>query len=371
MNYARQTALHILNRCFKDHAWSSQTIDREVRSLSDERDIALVSYLVLGVLQNTMLLDEEIDSFLRGRKIKDLPVKNILRLGAYQLLFSEKIPVRAAVYESVELCKSAGFSSASGMVNAVLRKIAEAGLLHFDELSIRYSHPKWFVDRMEQRHGRAFTEALLAADNMEAELQYYEAFTPGECYVQDAAAYAAVLMAKPEPGMKVLDACAAPGGKSFTAAVMMNNVGSILSCDIHDKKLRLIREGAERLGITIISTLCADASVPDPGKTEAFDLVIADVPCSGFGVIRKKPEIRFKTEEEIRSLPTIQKRIADNLAGYVKPGGRLLYSTCTVFEEENEAVAHSLHGFDILDEKTFWPHIDGTDGFYACLLRRN
>jgi 16S rRNA (cytosine967-C5)-methyltransferase len=369
MNTARHTALQVLNRCFRDSAWSSQTIDIEAKHL-DERDRALVTHLVLGVLQNVTLLDTEIDAFLHGKKTPDLPVRNILRLGAFQLLFSDKIPPRAAVYESVQLCREAGFSSAAGLVNAVLRKIADAGLLPTDDLSVLYSHPRWFVERMIERHGRAFTEALLQANNTEAPLDYHDAFAQGERYVQDMAAYTAVEMAKPEPGIRVLDVCSAPGGKAFTAAVMMENRGSILACDLHEKKLRLIRESAQRLGISIITVQCGDASVYDSGKAEAFDLVIADVPCSGFGVIRKKPEIRFKTEEQIRNLPVIQKKIAENVAGYVKPGGKLLYATCTVFEEENEEIAHALQGFEILKEKTFWPHIDGTDGFYACVLRK-
>ena len=369
MMTARQAALRVLNRCFRDDAWSSQTLDSETKDM-DERERSLATHLVLGVIQNVTLLDMEIDSFLKRKKTPDLTVRNILRLGAFQLLFSDRIPSRAAVYESVRLCRESGFSSAAGLMNAVLRKIADTGLLPTEDLSVRYSHPKWFVDRMQQRHGHAFTEALLKANNVEAVLNYHDAFVPGEQYVQDMAAYKAVEMAAPQPGMPVLDACAAPGGKAFTAAVMMENQGSILACDLHEKKLRLIREGAQRLGITIISVQCEDASVFDSAKSEAYDLVIADVPCSGFGVIRKKPEIRFKTEEQIRNLPAVQKRIAENVAGYVKPGGKLLYSTCTVFEEENEEVAHSLSGFEILMEKTFWPHIDGTDGFYACVLKK-
>ena len=136
------------------------------------------------------------------------------------------------------------------------------------------------------------------------------------------------------------------------------------------KKLNLVSSGAERLGIHILTTRCADAGCFYPELEESFDLVIADVPCSGFGVIRKKPEIRLKSREEIAGLPKVQKRIADNVARYVKPGGKLLYSTCTIFEEENEQIAHSIEGFDRLQEKTFWPHLDGTDGFYACVLRK-
>lgn len=366
---ARQAALTVLNRCFESGAWSQQTLNSVIAPL-DKRDAALASRLTLGVLQNYMLLDYLIDALLTGKKKLDLPVRNLLRLGAYQILFSDRIPARAAVNESVALCRSCGFASASGLVNAVLRKLADGNTPLPEDLSVRYSHPQWFVDRMIARHGLRFTEALLAANNTEPPTDRHEAFRPGETYVQDRAAYTAVEMAEPLPGMRVLDVCAAPGGKSFTAAVLMQNRGSILSCDIHEKKLSLIREGAERLGISILTTRCADAGRFLPELEGAFDLVIADVPCSGFGVIRKKPEIRMKPLAEIEKLPAVQKRIADNVSRYVAPGGKLLYSTCTVFEEENEAIAHGIAGFEILQEKTFWPHLDGTDGFYACVLRK-
>ena len=172
-------------------------------------------------------------------------------------------------------------------------------------------------------------------------------------------------MAAPQEGSRVLDCCSAPGGKSFTAAMLMHNRGEIISCDIHPKKLALVEEGARRLGINIIETRQANASVFNPEFENAFDLVVADVPCSGLGVIRKKPEIRFKTEQEISDLPEIQKKILDNVSHYVNQNGKLLYSTCTVMKEENEYISHSLSGFEIIDEKTFWPNIDGTDGFYA------
>ena len=366
---ARAAALAVLNRCFESGAWSQQTLNSTIANL-DDRDASLASRLTLGVLQNYMLLDYVIDALLTGKKKLDAPVRNILRLGAYQILFNDRIPARAAVSESVELCRASGFASACGLVNAVLRKLAESDVQLPENLSVRYSHPQWFVDRMVARHGQPFTEALLAADNTEPPIDRHRAFTPGETYVQDRAAYTAVEMASPQPGMRVLDVCAAPGGKSFTAAVLMKNEGSILSCDIHEKKLSLISDGAKRLGIGILETRCADAGCFLPELQEAFDLVIADVPCSGFGVIRKKPEIRMKSPEEIRRLPAIQKKIVDNVSRYVAPGGRLLYSTCTIFEEENEQIAHSIAGFEILQEKTFWPHLDGTDGFYACVLRK-
>ena len=160
----RKAALKVLDRCFRTGAWSQQTISSVSKDL-DERETALASHLALGVLQNYRLLDYNIDSFLTGRKKLDGTVRNILRLGAYQILFSDRIPVHAAVSESVSLCRTAGYSSASGLVNAVLRKIAAGGVRTPDDLAVRFSHPDWFVDRMISRHGRAFTEALLEADN--------------------------------------------------------------------------------------------------------------------------------------------------------------------------------------------------------------
>ncbi len=370
MKNARTTALYALDRCFRDGAWSSQILNKALDDLSAEKDKTLASYLTLGVLQNYILLDYVIDKCLNGNKKLDLTVRNTLRLGAYQLLFSDKIPARAAVNESVKLCRTSGYSSACGLVNAVLRKISDLGMPEVDDPAIRYSHPKWFVDRIEAEHGYTFTEALLQANNTPPQIEYHPAFAEGETYVQDGAAYEAVRMAEPQPGMRVLDACAAPGGKSFTSAVLMDNQGSILSCDIHEKKLALVRNGAERLGIRIIDTRCANASEFHREWEEAFDLVIADVPCSGFGVIRKKPEIRMKTETDVAAMPAVQRAIAHNLARYVAPGGKMLYSTCTIFREENEDIAHTIPGFQVLTEKTFWPHINGTDGFYACILRK-
>lgn len=366
---ARKVALNVLDRCFASGAWSVQTLDANIRSM-DVREAALASRLAIGVMQNTALLDYYIDSFLNGNKKTDITVRNILRLGAYQILFTDKIPVSAAVNESVELCRKSGFTSACGLVNAVLRKIAAGPLKEPESIAVQYSHPEWFVEKMTALYGADFTKALLRADNEEPPTDRHPGFVEGETYVQDMAAYQSVAMAEPRPGMNVLDACSAPGGKAFTAAVMMKNTGRITACDIHEKKLSLIQSGAERLGIRIIDTLCQDASLFRPDFSEKFDLVIADVPCSGFGVIRKKPEIRFKTEKEIGRLPEIQKRIADNVAHYVKSGGIMLYSTCTVFPEENEMISHSITGFEIVKEKTFFPNVDGTDGFYACVLRK-
>ena len=434
---ARRAALQALERCRKDGAWSAQAMDRVIRSQElERRESALASRLCLGVLQNDRYLDHYIDHYCTRNGDKLEPkLRDILRLGAYQLLFLDKIPPRAAVNESVALCRGAGLDRASGLVNAVLRRLAEnrdklppiPGEGTAEWLSIRYSHPLWLAERLMREHDYAFAEAFLAADNQvpplclqvntlrvspaeycrmldEAEIAYethpelpgcltlsggavteLPGYGEGLFYVQDRAARTAVEIAGPEPGMQVLDACAAPGGKSFAAALRMQNTGSICACDIHEKKLERIRSGAERLGITILSVEARDARQPLPECAGRFDLVLADVPCSGLGVIGKRPEIRRKTEAEIAGLPEIQRAILENLSDFVKPGGTLLYSTCTVLDAENRDVVTDFlrrheefapAAFSVGDRAsrdgmyTFWPQIDGTDGFFAAKLIR-
>ena len=379
---ARLSCLKVLNRVLDRGGYSSQSLDAELSVLekdgtADRRDIAFITRNTLGVIQNLYLLDFYIDSFTVKPEKLDKIVRNILRLGVYQIVFSDSVPARAAVNESVELCKASKVLSASSLVNAVLRKISDAynanALPEPSGLSVKYSHPEWFVQRMISLHGGIFAESFLKADNEIAEISYHEGFS-GEKYVQDMAAYRAVEMAKPLPGESVLDCCAAPGGKSFTAACLMNNKGKIVSCDIHEKKLKLVREGALRLGISIIETVQADASKEKPEFIDSFDLVIADVPCSGFGVIRKKPEIRYKSEYEIAGLPEIQEKIINNVSKYVKAGGRLLYSTCTVFPEENEDIVNDFllkhTDFSLVEMKAFYPNTDGTDGFFAAVMKK-
>lgn len=436
-NTSRVAALEILERCRRDHAWSGAALDAAVKKYGlDRRDAALASRLSLGVLQNTSYCDYYIELYAMRRAESMQPkLLDILRLGVYQLIFLDKIPSRAAVNESVSLCRGAGLERSKGLVNAVLRRVAEKrealppipGEGSAEYLSIRYSHALWLVKRLLAEHDYAFVEGFLAANNRvhgltiqvntqkvsveeythalsRADIPFTEypelpgclsleggtvsslpGYEEGLFYVQDRAARAAVSIAGPEPGMRLLDACAAPGGKSFAAALAMKDQGRILSCDIHEKKLRLIQSGAERLGLASIETLAHDAREVIEDWEEAFDCVLADVPCSGLGVIGKRPEIRNKAEQEIAGLPAIQSCILETVSRYVRRGGTLLYSTCTVLNAENrrlvdgfltdhpefEAVAFSI-GEQIAESGmyTFWPHVDGTDGFFVAKLRR-
>ena len=434
---ARQAALAALGRCRRDGAWSAETIDAVIqRSSLDSRDASLASAIVLGVLQNLSYCDFIIGSF-STRRTTDIEPKllDILRCGVYQLIFLDRIPPRAAVNETVALCADNGLSRAAGFVNVIMRRTADKrdslpvvpGEGSAEHLSVRYSQPEWFAERMIREKGYAFAEALFRANNLpsgtdlqintlrtdvesfiksleDAGIDFSVPAFPAGCvcvergavrslpgyeeglfFVQDRAARAAVAAAGLKSGMRVLDACASPGGKSFAAAMDMRGRGEIVSCDIKDKKLAVIDSGSERLGLGIIRTEKRDAAVHEPSFENAFDAVIADVPCSGFGVIGKKPEIRKKTPEDIAPLPEIQRRIVDNLSGYVKRGGVLLYSTCTVLREENEDIVGdflSRHAdfeacdFSVGDSSsrggcyTFYPNVDGSDGFFAAMLRR-
>ena len=434
---ARRAALRALESVRRGGKWSDAAISEACGKL-DRRDAALCAQLCYGVLQNTEFIDHYIGLY-SSVKCADLQPKvlDLLRISVYQILFLTKIPRRAAVNEAVSLCKGGVAPRAAGLVNAVLRRICEVAddlpaIPRNDEaayLSTLCSHPREMVEMLLAERNSAFVEAFLRANNAptpiylqvntcrtdtETLLVDFErrgikanrhpwlpdciiisggdvtalpGFVEGHFYVQDPAAKLAVMAAAPGTGMRVLDACAAPGGKTMAAAVAMGNSGSILSCDIQEKKLSRIRESAERLGFEIVSCAAMDARKQPEHHREAFDLVLADVPCSGLGVIRKKPEIRRKPLAEIDGLPSIQLDILRSLAACVKPGGVLLYSTCTVRKSENEEIiARFLCENDTFTAEEFelpapecdcsngmitlWPHIHDTDGFFICKLRR-
>lgn len=438
-NPPRLAALQVLLRCEKQKAWSDAALGDAVRANGlDARDAALASRLCYGVQQNLLLLDFWLAglSNLPLEKLEP-PLRNALRLGLYQLTLLDRVPERAAVDETVKLCHACCKSPNSARIaNGILRSACRnRSLLALPEnLSVRYSHPQWLVDllsgELAAEPGSGELEALLRANNAEAPLtvqvnplrtdektllaalrkegaeaekhpwlpgcltlrktgnpEALPSFQRGDFYVQDAAARLAVLAAAPKPGMRVLDCCAAPGGKSFAAALALENRGSILACDLHPGKLKLVRQGAKRLGISVISTEARDGRVFAPELKEQFDLVLADVPCSGLGIIRKKPDIRYKEPDALAGLPAVQTAILDNVSRYVKPGGVLLYATCTVLRRENRAVVEGFlarHG-DFSPEAftlpeplgcvkegmlTLWPQLHGTDGFFFAKLRR-
>ena len=425
---ARASALRVLTACRQNGAWADAALAAELgRENLSAPDAALTSRIVYGVLQTRMLLDYYLGAYCTQRLDHlQQPLPDILRIGAYQILNLDKVPDHAAVSESVELAKAGKRGAAAGLVNAVLRKLSQnkARLPALpddpvERLSVETSHPRALTERMIEMLGFDEAAAFLRANNDLApvtvqvnplkttqaklldelhgagvdakphpwvpdclelsgvgDLTTLPAFYRGEFLVQDAAARLASLGV--EPGMRVLDVCAAPGGKSFSAAFAMRNEGEILACDLHENKLRRIRDGAARLGITCIETEAADGRVFRADWAESFDAVLCDVPCSGLGIIRKKPDIRYKDMAAFAALPEIQGTILSNAARYVKPNGLLVYSTCTVLPEENDGVTDAFlrdHSefVPVPDDHgaAFWPQRDQTDGFYIFRMRRN
>ena len=394
-----------------------------------EDDSRLAERLFFGVLQNERFLDACITRYLSASKPHPY-VMDLLRLGAYQILFLDRVPDSAAVNDAVSACLASKQRYASGLTNAVLRKISleKNLLLKTDEstdLSLRYSHPDWLVKKLLCEHDVAFVKEFLKS-NQETPalclqintlrttpeafanllrqkgivpLSFREDFPSvtipsgrvdtlpgyeeGLFFVQDNAARASVKIIGLKPGMRVLDACAAPGGKSMAAAL---EGADVLSCDVNASRLNRCTENYQRLGMNI-AVRQMDAAVFCPDLSEAFDVVIADVPCSGTGVIRRHPEIRQRSIREVEDLCKMQSVILDNLARYVRPGGTLLYSTCSVLQGEDEEqvtaflerypsfspVPVELKGFDCENGMLrSWPQRSGNDGFFAArLVKKN
>ena len=434
---ARETALNALIACRKGGAWSNGVLKEYIqRDKLDSRDAALATRLCYGVLQNRQKLDFYLKQLLTGKLTGLHPVvRDILHLGLYQIYELDKIPVSAAVNESVALAKKYSKNpKAASLVNGVLRNAvrSQGQLKEPVSYADKYSHPEELISLLKANLPKGKLEPMLIADNASPQtvvqvntlritsdalrerlagehvtavphgwmgdclvlsgtgsIESLPSFQEGLFYVQDPAAKLSVLCARlPKEEIRVLDCCSAPGGKSFAAAIAMEGHGSITSCDVHAHKTGLIQQGAARLGLTNITVRQQDATQRLPQWVEAMDVVIADVPCSGLGIIRKKPDIRYKNLEEMKQLPALQLAILENQAGYVKKGGVLLYSTCTVLKAENQDVVHSFlekhrdFSLEPLDLPEVFPKnetgmltlIPGeydTDGFFICRLRRN
>ncbi|MBQ8027457.1 MAG: 16S rRNA (cytosine(967)-C(5))-methyltransferase RsmB, partial [Clostridia bacterium] len=370
MKSARQTAFEILSKISKDSSYSNLTVHSFLDSGNlGQADAALVSALVYGVLERSHTIDYQLAANLKQPLKKLKPqVLTVLRLGAYQLLFMDKVPVSAAVNESVKLTKANGCAFASGLVNAVLRNISRVGLSLPDEsdkplyYSVKYSFPIELVKFWLKSYGEENTVGIMQScagrppltvrvntlktdaqtlsgslklENVDVEsscvenaldlgkcgsVEKLKAFRNGEFHVQDAASQICAAALAAREGDTVLDLCAAPGGKSFTVAQNMKNTGRIIACDIHNHRLELIKSGASRLGITNIECVANDASRFNPDIPMA-DKVLCDVPCSGLGIIRRKPEIRNKPLDDLKSLPPVQLQILENASKYVKSSG--------------------------------------------------
>ncbi len=431
---ARETALNALIACRMEQGWSNAVLKKYIRrDALDARDAALATRLCYGVVQNRGKLDFYLAQLLKGSLKKLHPaVRDILHLGLYQIYELDKIPDSAAVNESVRLARKYGPAGCDKLVNGVLRNAVRTKGILKEPTSYedKYSHPAELVALLKTALPKGTLESVLKADNeapdtviqvntlktdmgslvkrLEAEgvqsrphcwmenclvlsgtgsLEQLPSFREGFYYVQDPASRLSVLCAELKPGMAVLDCCAAPGGKSFAAAMAMGGQGSITSCDVHAHKIPLIESGAARLGISNLKAQLQDASVFVPNWEEQFDAVIVDAPCSGLGIIRKKPDIRYRDLKETETLPELQKQILWNQARYVKKGGILMYSTCTLLPRENEDVVHAflkahpeftLEKLPLPEEfpgnetgyLTLLPGRHDTDGFFISRMRR-
>ncbi len=436
MKNARQTAYEILSKIRRDSSYSNLTVDSVLTdSALSNADASFVSALVYGVLERSHTLDYQLSLNLKQPLKKLKPqVYTALQMGAYQLLFMDKVPSCAAVNESVKLVKANGCAFAGGLVNAVLRNISQNGLLLPDKsdmalyYSVAYSFPIELVKFWIKSYGEENAVGIMSScvgrppltvrvntlkTNLDAlydefcangievhnglisdslnlgkcgSIEKLQPFVDGLFHVQDTASQICVAALAPEPDETVIDLCAAPGGKSFTMAQKMKNTGKIIACDIHNHRLDLIRNGATRLGISNITCVCNDATEYS-SEIPLADRVLCDVPCSGLGIIRRKPEIRNKDLAELKTLPPIQQKILENASRYVKSGGRLVYSTCALNPKENENVCKlflashpefKVITLDVFSEGTFvrdgfvtlMPHINGTDGFFIAVFEK-
>ncbi len=390
---------------------------------------AFITFGFYGVLERKKSIDYVLNKFLKKPIEKAPPyTRAVLRSGAYQIIFMDKVPSSAAVNESVKLIKKSKEGGNSGLVNAVLRKVATENFKEEIEKSsdpeVRFSVNKWIYNAICNDYSvdiadEFFKETLnspcvfvrlnslknnayelvseeLASKNSNLvetdfedifiaqgirEIETLKTYKKGYFFVQDYSSYFAAKALDAKPGDKILDCCAAPGGKSFSVALDMKNTGQITSCDIFDGRVSLIKKGAERLGINIIEAIVSDASKFN-SKLGTFDKVICDAPCSGIGVIGRKPEIKYKEDSECAKLPQLQSEILQNVSKYVKSGGTLVYSTCTLLKRENQEVVENFlnnntdfYPVSVLEESeqntlTRIPPKDMGDGFFIAKMKR-
>ena len=442
---AREVSLNILYDILINEAFSNISIKKYL----DEENLIhmeenLVREIVYGVLENDIYI-EYIISKASKIKLKKIHPKIliILKMGIYQLIFMDRIPESAAVNESVNLAKKHGHKGTISFVNGILRNIIRNKEEFIkiekknkaDYISIKYSHPKWMVERWIKEFGEDFTEDLCKKNNESPELNIrvntlktnkeklknslnnygfkvrdsiyaFDSlivenptkitevleFKQGHFFIQDESSTLVGQIMNPNQGSTIIDICSAPGGKSTHLGQIMNNKGKILSMDIYQHKLRLVEENAERLGINIIQTAISDGTKMEESLINVGDYVLVDAPCSGLGLIRRKPEIkRNRKEEDIKELVDIQYKILSNAKEYLKVGGILIYSTCTIEKDENSniinkfleenknfrlvSIENRLHNKENIETLKdgyiqLFSHIHNTDGFYIAKLTK-
>lgn len=442
MDKARDTAIKIMNEVHENGAYANVALTRQLRKAElDDTDRRFVTELVYGAVKAGDTLDWILRRYV-NRPLKKIPpmIREILRLGLYQIFYLDKVPDSAACNTAVDLAKKYSHPGTVKFVNAVLRTaVREPERAKFPEgkghategLALASQHPQWLVKRWVKAFGfeetqslcdfnngqallsvrantlRADRDMLLAAlkeAGTEAEpskwtpegviitahgsLDRLQPLQDGLCQVQDESSMLVAHVVDPQPGEFVIDCCSAPGGKTTHLAALMQDKGRILAGDIYEHKIDRIQENADRLGISIIETQLLDAREVGQSYPAQADRVLVDAPCSGLGVLRRKPDARWnKSEAEISELPALQHAIIESAAAAVKPGGVLVYSTCTIEPAENQAIVEAFlakhpqfqlePAGDYLPVKRpeamvqLYPQRDGTDGFFIARMRRS
>ena len=434
MQNIRKTVYLSLLSCEKNGRYSNLEADAVLKSDAvDEKDRGFYTALFYGVIERRITLDYQIAK-LCEKQLDTLQqsVVILLRIGLYQLLYMNSVPDHATINETVKLARESVNSGAVGFINAVLRsatrKLKDADgnvtLITPDRardvcgyLSITYGYPRYLAKIWVNAYGEENAEKIMQSMNRPPRLSIrvntlkisrekylylldeagYNASTSeitddgitlsggnvsllpgyneGYFFIQDDASAMAIKAFDAKEGETVIDTCACPGGKSFLASIYMKNKGRVISSDVHANKLSLIESGKERLGISIIETRCADASVFDSSLEEVADKVLCDVPCSGFGTIAKKPDLRHKTKDDIAELPKLQLSILQASAKYCKHGGSLMYSTCTLYPAENEENVRTFLAlnpeFKLVNMVTNFPYESLSDGFFYAIFKRS
>ncbi|MEH7305904.1 16S rRNA (cytosine(967)-C(5))-methyltransferase RsmB [Neobacillus drentensis] len=443
INNVRTIAMDMLVAIEKNQSYSNLLLNTTIEKNDlPAKDVGLLTELVYGTLQRRMALDYFLEPFVKENKKLANWVHHLLRLTLYQMLYLDRIPDRAAIYEAVEIAKKRGHKGIGSLVNGVLRSIQREGLPSLEEiadpvkrLALETSHPEWLVTRWVDQFGYDKTKemceinltaplqtarvnltkvsrdeciSMLEEDGFQIEkspiipeairslkgnLASTISFKYGMFTIQDESSMLAAYALGAKENEYILDACAAPGGKSTHIAEKMDNTGEVISVDLHQHKVRLINDNAKRLGLENIKTSVSDSRhIQEKFKSESFDRILLDAPCSGLGVMRRKPDMKYtKTETDIKRLSTIQQDLLASVTPLLKKGGILVYSTCTVDKEENEytvktflenhpefegditfknrmpeAVQPLITGFDL----QIFPQDFGSDGFYIAVLRK-
>ena len=437
MDIVREIALKALYKIDKEEAYVNIALDeiiKENKRKLEDRDIGFVSEIVYGVTTWKLTIDEIIKKYSKLRIKKISPwILNILRMGIYQIVFLDRVPKSAAVNESVNLAKRYGHKGSSNFVNAILRKVEKKDYEAFFEIenpieriSKTTSMPVWMIEELLKENDIEKVEEICKASNIKPKvairinrlktnkqelenllkerdivfkegkledflilektknIEQLDLFKQGYFTVQDEGAGLIAKVVDPKPNELVLDACSSPGGKTTYMAELMENKGEIIAWDLHPHRVQLVEENAERLGIHIIKTECQDAMIYKEEYKEKFDKILLDVPCLGIGVLKRKPDIKWKRKpEDIEEITQIQQKILDTCSKYLKAKGQMVYSTCSIFTEENDKVIENfleknqnfeytkikMSKIENMDKIQLYQN-EETDGFFICKLQK-